>query len=1045
MTRLRPTLYYRILCGFIVYTFSSSIVLPSHVTAQVVLNLPAPGTMVTTSPAFTPALINGITIHPENPLEFDFIVGTGDEKLSGKAFEEESIRLIKYFLAALTVPEDEMWVNLSPHEKDRIIPSGFGTTEMGRDLLAQDYILKQLTASLMYPEKELGSAFWKNIYQKAKEQYGTTQIPFNTFNKVWIVPQEAVVYEHGNSAFVVKSRLKVMLEQDYVAMQKVSSEQSSSRDPSIHTMDMASPLKTKRVEGQYDEVSTQIIRKIIIPEIEKEVNVGQAFAKLRQIYNCVILAAWFKQNLKETLLGQVYVDKTKTKGVDVEDKEANQKIYALYLEAFKQGVYNYIKEDTDPLTQQVIPRKYFSGGTNLRVKGVIQTYGDNERLTPGDKATLASSPVSHDHHQNSVKVKLVELSPGAPVANEGLLANRPTASSPIASEVEENSRLAELARIFPQKVVTKVAAELIRLNLRGAYKKIVDINKKNKMTNDKKIKKTLRLLNKLLENTNQDKNIRRLVQLVKNNKKGEKITAYDLKEIKEGIIHASDGIAHQLFAKYFKEAGIILFLVSAGRIADGVSDSFRSNEMVIPDEIADEHVSIARAVHQRRERYYSPKTRKTYLIMPAIIDVIEGINSFVTNSNGEDLNTIDPSDAGSMTTFIGGPGLLSLGDLPETYAGEFVTNLGEHAEEFKKQTVTVNGTIYSLRDPELYVAHPKKILEYLEFLARIRKQRVEDLDEIIVLMDRPREQDLIAEIKKLQQRIPGLKIEGKDQKGIKAGIVPHNIKDMITPAMYQDLTGEIYWTHRTAITIGPTAQVFMMLALAGVFKYRGAVAGVRIYSGEMNTDGKGKVMLDKSQRYNWHSGELEKIKKSRERTGDAKPILLGTYAPKRPANGRRLFTEDDVGPISAANFAITTTTGVLRQEGGYLNSDTGEVTITSINLEKERGYGRPTLTLKKDTIASSPVSIDKEVGGINLSPELLDLQIKRDKNGVSLPLPLQPIEEWHIDGFMPIIINVTPVTNLPLLLGLAQTPPDTDEITPPVLKDRELEQVSAFN
>ena len=174
------SLPYRILSAFIAFTFITSVILPPSVSAQVVFNLPAPGTMVTTSAAFTPALINGITIYPENPLKFDFIIGTGDQRLEGKAFEDESTRLIKYFLASLTVPEDEMWVNLSPYEKDRIIPQGFGTTEMGRDLLAQDYILKQLTASLLYPEKELGSAFWKNPKGRPCEKYRDASSPYRS-------------------------------------------------------------------------------------------------------------------------------------------------------------------------------------------------------------------------------------------------------------------------------------------------------------------------------------------------------------------------------------------------------------------------------------------------------------------------------------------------------------------------------------------------------------------------------------------------------------------------------------------------------------------------------------------------------------------------------------------------------------------------------------------------------------------------------------------------------------------------------------------------
>jgi len=59
------------------------------------------------------------------------------------------------------------------------------------------------------------------------------------------------------------------------------------------------------------------------------------------------------------------------------------------------------------------------------------------------------------------------------------------------------------------------------------------------------------------------------------------------------------------------------------------------------------------------------------------------------------------------------------------------------------------------------------------------------------------------------------------------------------------------------------------------------------------------------------------------------------------------------------------------------------------------------------------------LGGINLNPDLLDLQIKRDGNGVPLPIfQQQPIADMNIQGFIPVIINVMPVTNLPALLGL---------------------------
>ena len=223
--RLNEGFIFRTFLGLVLWAFLGSLILPPRdLSAQqlpgTVLNLPLPGSQVHQSNPYRPVVIKGLTIHPENPLRFDFIVDAGESQLTGPALAEEGNKLIRYFLAAITTPEKELWVNLSPYEKDRIVPEHFGETEMGRDLLAQDYLLKQLMASLIYPEDNLGKEFWDRVYAQAKKQFGTTNIPINTFNKVWIVPDDAVVLEYQGSAFVVKSHLKVMLEEDYLALQK---------------------------------------------------------------------------------------------------------------------------------------------------------------------------------------------------------------------------------------------------------------------------------------------------------------------------------------------------------------------------------------------------------------------------------------------------------------------------------------------------------------------------------------------------------------------------------------------------------------------------------------------------------------------------------------------------------------------------------------------------------------------------------------------------------------------------------------------------------
>src|SRR5206468_2952216 len=153
---------------------------------------------------------------------------------------------------------------------------------MGRDLLAEDYMLKQITASLIYPEGEVGKRFWKKVYEEAAKKYGTTNIPVNTFNKVWIVPQKAVVYENAKAgtAYVLESKLKVMLEQDYLSLEKNT------------VISARAGIDNKK---DINALGSQIVREIVIPQLTKEVNANKNFTRLRQVYSSLILATWYKK------------------------------------------------------------------------------------------------------------------------------------------------------------------------------------------------------------------------------------------------------------------------------------------------------------------------------------------------------------------------------------------------------------------------------------------------------------------------------------------------------------------------------------------------------------------------------------------------------------------------------------------------------------------------------------------------------------------------------------------------------------------------------
>ncbi len=336
---------------------------------SIVAALPEPGEMVGLSGAFEPLQVKGLVVYPDKPFNFDFIVDSGNDARDPAYIRAQSQRIAKYFLAAVTVPEQELWVNLSPFEKDRIIEGGLGETALGRDMLAQDYILKQLSASLVYPEQGLGKQFWAGVYKEAEELFGTTDVPVDTFNKVWIVPQQAEVYEQGNSVFVTGARLKVMLDSDHNAMMHNTSGEA---------------LSGKALIAQ------KFLRQIVIPALEKEVNEGRNFAPIRQMFNAVILAKWYREMVQDTLLSDRYAGKNLVAGVTSGEKMVKEKVYERYVAAYRKGVFNYIKEDSVTAGGDAVPRKYFSGGENLYIP-VLSRKGtfDKAQSFTGDSFRVA--------------------------------------------------------------------------------------------------------------------------------------------------------------------------------------------------------------------------------------------------------------------------------------------------------------------------------------------------------------------------------------------------------------------------------------------------------------------------------------------------------------------------------------------------------------------------------------------------------------------------------------------------------------------------------
>ena len=126
----------------------------------------------------------------------------------------------------------------------------------------------------------------------------------------------------------------------------------------------------------------------------------------------------------------------------------------------------------------------------------------------------------------------------------------------------------------------------------------------------------------------------------------------------------------------------------------------------------------------------------------------------------------------------------------------------------------------------------------------------------------------------------------------------------------------------------------------------------------------------------------------------------------------------------------------LHKAGGNISvaSTVGQGTEFMIRLpvyqapaEEEAAVSQPESAQGEDkaqmaALSRQPSVVSPEYGGIDLTAANQNLQIKRDKKGVPLPLPLQNIQNIHIDGLQPLIIDVQPakLQTFPFLLSAAK-------------------------
>ena len=257
------------------------------------------------------------------------------------------------------------------------------------------------------------------------------------------------MYEKGNTPMDCKE-LKVMLEEDYL---------STFKHQNIHPSQGAQAIARK------------VLLEIVIPALTKEVNEGKNFANLRQIYNGMVLATWYKQALRRSILTRIYANKDKVSGVDlINPVQAQQEVYQQYLKAFKKGTYNFIKEEQDPLTGQVIPRKYFSGGFSRYNPVVVKA-----------DASMAAGVVNSFKHLMIVSTVVLTLGLGVALPHSALAkGSEDTLRMPISASIKGTESMIMMGKAIIQIIGRKPIEVLQKFYMYGDTVKVGEVVKINR-------------------------------------------------------------------------------------------------------------------------------------------------------------------------------------------------------------------------------------------------------------------------------------------------------------------------------------------------------------------------------------------------------------------------------------------------------------------------------------------------------------------------------------------------------------------------------------
>lgn len=331
------------------------------------------------SDVFRPLHLRYLSYNPIDNIFRLFLDKGSHKNPNPQELEDATKTLLNYFFIGVTLPNDTFWVNLRPDAEDNIIDDRLAQTDVGRILLESDLQLKKDTAKFTSPKTPEGKEYWDKLYKKAGEIFGSENITIPTLTRPWIVPDEIIIRETTDSAYIYKATLKVMLEEDYLNNRGTLSDNNGTAQRPSPTVSINYEFNDPRLK-ELNRYSTELIREIIIPKLTQEINASKRYAQLRQVYYSLIMAQWFKARFanRDGVYSRIVDRRVVFPALYSKESWSKTTYFQAYQKSFKDGEYN-IQEPVYTLYGQTI-RSYFSGGEALTDMHFISVPSANQFL-----------------------------------------------------------------------------------------------------------------------------------------------------------------------------------------------------------------------------------------------------------------------------------------------------------------------------------------------------------------------------------------------------------------------------------------------------------------------------------------------------------------------------------------------------------------------------------------------------------------------------------------------------------------------------------------